>query len=337
MSKSFHIKENGEEKNTIEKSDNQNYRRILITGGAGFIGSHLVDYFMNEGREVVVLDDLSNGSMNNINKWIGNKKFRFIQGDLKNQNDIINAIKDCEIVFHLAANPDVRKSVLNSQNEYEQNVACTYHVLEAMKNSDCKKMVFTSTSTIYGEPAIIPTPENYGPLMPISPYGGSKLACESLVSAYSHSFGFKSTIIRLANVIGPRSNHGVVFDFVQKLKKNLKTLEVLGDGSQNKSYMHVSDCISSLIMVSKEQKPGLQLYNVGSLDKINVLTIAKCVIDSMHLKDVEIKLTGGVDGGRGWVGDVKEMMLDISKIGTKGWSPKFSSSRAVQATVDSLI
>jgi UDP-glucose 4-epimerase len=312
--------------------------KILVTGGAGFIGSHLVDQLMSQDRKVVVLDDLSSGNKKNIIRWCGHKNFTFINGTLLVKEDINKAIKDCNTVFHLAANADVRIGLSDTRVHYERNIVSTYNLLEAMKFSKNRhNIIFSSTSAIYGEAKIIPTPENYGPLLPISIYAASKLACESLVSGYSYSFGFNSIILRLANVIGVRSNHGIVYDFMQKLTKNNAFLEVLGDGMQNKSYLHVDDCISALTTAEEKFDSGVQIYNLGTSDQIRAIDIAKIVIDEMRLKDVNLKLAGGVDGGKGWKSDVKEMMLDVSKFSKFGWKPRYSSSNAIIATVKSIL
>ncbi len=315
-----------------------NTHKVLVTGGAGFIGSHLVDRLMNDGKKVTVFDNLMAGSEQNIRRWFGQRNFKFLNGDLLRMRDIIKAIKDCDTVFHLAANPEVKVGFSNSRIDYEQNVLCTYNLLEAIKSStNCKKIIFTSTSTIYGEPSIIPTPEIYGPLMPISLYGASKLACESLISGYSNLFGFHAVIIRLANVIGLRSNHGVIYDFMQKLEKNHNQLEILGDGTQNKSYLHIEDCVSALTLLAEKAEAGVQIYNCGSTDRTCVTEIAKTIIDEMGLDNVNIKLTGGVDGGRGWKGDVKEMLLDVSNLRSLGWKPTYSSADAIRSTVRSML
>lgn len=314
------------------------FSSALVTGGAGFIGSHLVDNLMERGISVTVLDDLSAGKLNNISRWLKDSKFKFIMGDALNPSDIRKAMDGCEIVFHLAANPDVKIGAFNTRIDYEQNILATYNLLEAMKESEhCKSIVFTSTSTVYGEAKKMPTPEDYGPLKPISLYGASKLACEALISGYSHLFGFKSVICRLANIVGPRSGHGVIYDFIKKLRNNPKILEVLGDGMQRKSYLYVKDCVEALLVASEKAEEQVEIYNVGSEDAVNVATIAKIVIQEMELSDVEIKYTGGLDDGRGWRGDVKEMLLDISKIKMLGWEPKLNSEEAVRQTAKDII
>lgn len=322
----------------LNDANRKEHEKFLVTGGAGFIGSHLTDKLMEQGYRVVVLDNLSSGKLSNLTKWLHDKNFTFIKGDLLVPQDIENAINNCSKVFHLAANPDVRIGYMSPEIQFEQNVICTYNLLESMRRSkQCKSIVFTSTSTIYGEAKVIPTPENYGPLIPISLYGSTKLACESLISGYCHTFDMRGLIIRFANVLGGRSTHGVIYDFIDKLKRNPHSLEILGNGNQNKSYMHVSDCVSGILEAADSQTTAIHIYNIGSTDRIKVKDIAKIVISEMGLEEVDIMVTGGVDGGRGWVGDVMDMLLDINNLVTLGWQPKFDSSSSVRQSVRAML
>ena len=315
-----------------------NFGKVLVTGGAGFIGSHLVDCLMNSGNEVVVLDNLSSGKLENLAKWLDDPRFKFAKGDMLRPKDIRDAIDGCEVVFHFAANPDVRIGAVDTKVDYEQNITATYNLLEAIRRSSvCRSIIFASSSTVYGEAEVVPTPEDHGPLKPISLYGASKLACESLISGYAHMFGFNSIIVRLANVVGLRSSHGVIYDFIRKLRQNPKKLEVLGDGTQNKSYLYIDDCIEANFIAVKNTYDSVEIYNIGSDDKVDVLTIAKIVAKEMDLNEVKIYKTGGVDGGRGWKGDVKEMFLDISKLKRLGWKPKYSSAEAVRLAVKDIL
>lgn len=312
-------------------------KKILVTGGAGFIGSNLVDILMKDGHTVVVLDNLSSGSMANISPWEGHPNFEFKEGDLMELRDIEQALAGCEIVYHLAANPEARTGYSDTSVDFEQNIQATQNLLTALtKSSQRVRLIFSSTSSVYGEPGIIPTPEVYGPLKPISLYGASKLACESLISGYTHMFGFESAILRLANVIGPRSNRGVVFDFVRKLQKNPKELEVLGDGTQTKSYLHVYDCVRAFVTALDWTQREMEILNVGSEDAVTVLEIARIVANELGLRNVAFRCKGGVDGGRGWKGDVKEMLLDTKKIRASGWKATWSSSAAVRLVAQGM-
>lgn len=310
---------------------------VLVTGGAGFIGSHLVDRLMTDGRRVRVIDNLSAGSLDNLETWHGDPSLEFVEGDLLEPGRVVKAVKGCSEVYHLAANPEVRASRASPRDHFKHNIEATYNLLEAIRASgNVELLVFTSTSTVYGEAETIPTPEDYGALKPISLYGASKLGCEALISAYASMHGFNAAIFRLANVVGPRSSHGVTYDFVQKLRADPDTLEVLGDGSQSKSYLYIEDCIDGIIQGSRTTN-GVEIYNIGSQDRVNVLDIAEIVKEEMGLPDAETRLTGGVDGGRGWRGDVKLMHLDTALLRGRGWSPKYSSAEAVRLTARSLL
>jgi len=310
----------------------------LITGGAGFIGSHLVDHLMSRGEEVQVLDNLSAGSLSNIAEWSGAKGFEFVKGDLLDVDVISGALRGCDTVYHLAANPEVRSWKATPEDHFKQNIECTYNLLEAIRREgNLSTLAFSSTSTVYGEPSEIPTPETYAPMKPISSYGASKLAAEAMTCSYASMYDFKTTIFRMANVVGPRTNHGVVYDFIEKLRKDKDELEVLGDGTQSKSYLYVDDCVEGLIAGTEKSKEKVDILNIGSEDRVNVLDIAKIVTEEMGLEDVEIRLTGGVDGGRGWKGDVKLMQLDMSRLRSYGWEPRYSSAEAVRLTARSII
>jgi len=313
--------------------------KILVTGGAGFIGSHLVDRLMEKGNEVKVVDDLSAGSLKNIERWLDNKNFEFIEGDMRDPKVVSEGVKGVDVVFHLAANPEVRIGIQSPELLYETNVLITYNLLEAMRKEDVKYLIFTSTSTVYGDAEVIPTPEDYSPLEPISVYGGVKLAVEALISGYAHTFDIRSLIFRLANIIGERSNHGVIYDFINKLRKNPERLEILGDGTQRKSYLHVSDTVDGMLYLFEEFKNEgkiYDIYNLGSEDWITVKEIAEIVSKAMNL-DPEFYFTGGVDGGRGWKGDVKFMRLSIKKAKSRGWKPRMNSYQAVERTVRELL
>lgn len=313
--------------------------KALVTGGAGFIGSHLVDRLMEQGYEVRVLDDLSAGTLENIKRWLDHERFEFIKGDMRGAEIVKKAVEGVDVVFHLAANPEVRIGSQSPELLYETNVLITYNLLNAMRDSNVECLVFTSSSTVYGDAEVIPTPEDYGPLEPISVYGGAKLAAEALISGYAHTFDFKALIFRLANIIGERSNHGVIYDFINKLRKNPKELEILGDGTQRKSYLHVSDTVEGMLHIFehfKRSEKTVDFYNLGNDDWITVKEIAEIVSEEMGLKP-RFVFTGGVDGGRGWKGDVKFMRLSIEKAKATGWRPKLNSYEAVRRTVRELL
>lgn len=311
--------------------------KVLVTGGAGFIGSHLVEALIDKGHNVTVLDSLASGHKRNLNSVLNNPKLKFLLGDCRNSKDVKEAIKGVDVVFHLAANPEVRLELADPKKCYEQNIEATHALLEEVRNSEVQSIIFASSSTVYGDATTIPTPESYGPLKPISVYGASKLACEALVSSYCFSFEKRGVILRPANIVGPRSSHGVILDFIKKLKMNSSELEILGDGTQSKSYLYVDDCVNAMMKAYESSRDRVVIYNVGSEDKMNVAEIAEVVIDEMSLKDVKLRFTGGVNGGRGWVGDVKKMFLDTTKMKMLGWKPKRSSREAVRLAARMMI
>lgn len=312
--------------------------KVFITGGAGFIGSHLVDALGRNKTEVVVLDNLSSGKLGNIRQWLNTSNFVFRQGDLLTHERNRKPLSECETVFHLAANPEVRVSAINPKVHYEQNIAATFNLLEMVReHGNVKNLVFTSSSTVYGEAEKMPTPEDFAPLKPISVYGASKLASEALITSYAYTYGFNAVIYRLANIIGRRSQHGVIYDFINKLRENPRRLEIFGDGTQTKSYLDVDDCIDAMLTGISSSNNKVEIYNIGSDDQINVKEIADIVCREMGLKDVRYVFTGGVDGGRGWKGDVKIMLLSTERIKALGWKPKLTSRQAVEKTAKALL
>ncbi len=308
--------------------------KVMVTGGAGFIGSHIVDRLIRDGHEVVVYDNLSSGKMEFIEHHMDKENFRFIRADLLDFDNLKEEMKGIELVYHVAANPDVKLGAHDTKVHFEQNVKATYNLLEAMRLNNVEELVFTSTSTVYGEAEEIPTPEDYGPLIPISLYGASKLAAEAFIMSYSHTFGIKSVIYRFANIVGPRSTHGVIYDFIMKLKKNPRELEILGDGTQTKSYLYVEDCVDAIIFGYENRRNDVEIFNIGSEDWINVRKIADIIVEEMGLKNVTYKFTGGK---RGWKGDVPKMLLSIEKIKKYGWRPKHNSEESVRLTARHLI
>jgi UDP-glucose 4-epimerase len=311
--------------------------RVVVTGGAGFIGSHLVDSIMREAREVWVLDNLTSGSEDFLERWYGEDRMRLVRTDVTKFESILPYFKQADVIFHLAANPDVRTAAENTYSHIEQNILATYNVLEAMRFQDVTDIVFTSTSTVYGEAVVLPTPEDYGPLKPISVYGASKLASEALISSYVSTFGLHGVMYRFANVVGSRGTHGVIYDFIKKLRANPNELEILGDGKQRKSYVHVKDCVDAMLLGYEKLDEPLGILNIGTEQSTDVISIADIVTEVMGLGGVRYHTTGGVDGGRGWKGDVKVMSLDVSLLMSLGWEPKFSSDEAVRATAQALL
>jgi len=311
--------------------------RALLTGGAGFIGSHVADRLVSEGFDVIVLDNFASGTEGNIAGAKGKGNVRIVRGDVLDRGLLASLVADVSAIYHLAALPEVRLGQESPDEVWLVNVEGTRSLLEAMRGSGkVYDFMFASTSTVYGDSLALPTPEDYGPLKPISFYGASKLAAEAMVSAYSFAYGFRSAAVRLANIVGARSRHGVLHDFIEKLRSDPDELEVLGDGRQTKSYLHVSDCISAMDRISRHLGSPFEVYNVGSDDSVDVATIAKIVIDEMGLNS-NVRFTGGVGGGRGWPGDVKTMLLSTRKLKNLGWSPKYGSEGSVRLAVSEML
>jgi len=311
-------------------------KHILVTGGAGFIGSHVVDSLIKKNR-ITVLDNLSSGRMEFIQHHMDNENFILIEGDLMEPNTTISALDGIDMVFHLAANPDVRLGAKDTKVHLEQNILATYNLLESMRQKGTSRLVFTSTSTVYGAAGIMPTPEDYGPQVPISLYGASKLACEALISSYCHTFNMKAWLYRFANIVGSRGSHGVLVDFINKLRVDPFTLEVLGSGRQKKSYLDVSECVDAMVFGLEHSDETVNIFNIGSEDSIDVVCIADIVTQKMGYSDVEYRFTGGVDGGAGWKGDVRFMLLSIGKLKSLGWDPAHNSQESIEMAVESLL
>jgi UDP-glucose 4-epimerase len=315
--------------------------RTVVTGGAGFIGSHLVDALMaTEDFLVRVVDDLSSGDSKNLSRWIDNPCFEFIRGDLKNPETAFKCVDGEDLVFHLAANPDVRLGEVDPSAHFRENLLLTFNILEAMRKSEnAKRIIFASTSTVYGEANVFPTPEDYGPLLPISIYGAAKLGCEALISSYCHTFGLSGVLLRFANVVGARSKHGVIVDFIEKLNSNPEELEILGDGKQKKSYLHVRDLVDAFFVVLDclNKNNICQAFNVGSLDQIDVKDIAEIVCEVMKIHHPHFKFSNLLGDGRGWKGDVKTMYLSVKSLKRLGWRPTLTSEEAIRLSCKELL
>jgi len=309
--------------------------KCFVTGGAGFIGSHLTDHLMEKGHKVVVYDNLSLGREEFVRHHYSNPRFTFVRGDVLDFGLLQTSMTGSDIVFHLSANSDIVRSAKHTRIDLEQGTIATHNVLESMRSNGIRKIVFTSSNVVYGESKKLPISEDYGPLFPISMYGASKLACEALISAFCHNFGFKSWIFRFANVTGPRVTHGVVLDFYRKLERNALELEVLGDGKQAKPYIEVRDLIDGMLFGFRNSNEWVNYFNLGTDGLTSVTVIAHEVIRVMGLRDVKLKFTGGV---RGWPGDVARVSLDMSKLKALGWRPKYpSSDEACMAGINAII
>ncbi len=301
--------------------------RVVITGGAGFIGSHLADA-LTADADVVLVDSFAAGSRENVAAAV-QAGAKMVKRDLL-RGDLRPVFRRARTVYHFAANPDVRLGKDGPKAHVEQNVLMTYRVLEACRANRVPRIVFASTSTVYGEAKTVPTPEDYGPCEPISLYGASKLACESLLAAYAHTYGLQAIVFRMANVVGGRSGHGVVHDLVGKLLRNPKRLEIIGsDPGTSKSYVHIEDALAGYRAGVAAAREPVTVFNLGSADAISVRTIADAICRELGLDGVEYSWTGGSGSGRGWLGDVRTMALSIDRLKGTGWRPAMTSEQAV--------
>ena len=309
--------------------------RVLVTGGAGFIGSHLVDGLVQRGDEVVVFDNMSSGRESFLaHHRTSDNPIQFVNSDLLDLEAVRTSMEGVDMVFHLAANPDIRLGTRVTDTDLKQGTIATYNVLEAMRLEGVTDIAFSSSSVVYGEAEVMPTPENYGPLLPISLYGASKLASEALITSWVGTFGLRAWLFRFANIVGARGTHGVIYDFIHKLKANPRTLEVLGDGKQEKAYMEVIDCARAMLHLTKVASDSVNLFNLGTGDTCSVSMIAAIVIEESGLQDVEIQYTGG---DRGWAGVVPRTYLAVDRLFSTGFSPMFDSESAIRHTAQCLI
>lgn len=307
---------------------------ILVTGGAGFIGSHLCDALLERGHYITALDNLLLGRMENINHLESEENFTFIKVDLLDIPKIKNtfAHSSFDMVFHLAANSDIQKGGKNPEVDYNLTFNTTFIVLQMMREFGVKKLFFSSTSAIYGE-SYDSLNENYGPLLPVSNYGAGKLASEAFISAFSASCNIQTWIARFPNVVGERFTHGVIYDFINRLRDNPEILTVLGDGEQYKPYLYVKDLVEGILFICDNTTERFNVYNIGSETRTRVRDIARMVIEEMNLS-ARIEYTGG---DRGWVGDVPEFKYDLSKIHALGWRAKLTSDESVRLAIQKAL
>lgn len=300
--------------------------RVLVTGGAGFLGSYLVEALLQKG-EVVVFDNFSSGRM----EFLAGVDVKVVGGDVRNFEEVKKVFRGVDTVYHFAADPDVRNSVEKPLENFGIDFLGTLNVLEASRLNDVEQIVFASSSVVYGN-ADIPTPEN-APIAPVSNYGAAKASSEHYIYTYSQLYGIKATVLRYANIIGPRLTHGVIYDFYMKLEKDPKELEILGDGNQEKSYLHVKDAIDATLLAVQETKRNFDVFNVGSEEQITVKGIARLVVSILGLENVLYKFTGGKIG---WLGDIPIMLLSIEKLKRLGWKPRFRIEKSIFHTVEWL-
>jgi len=308
-------------------------KKFIVTGCAGFIGSSLVDRLLSLGHEVIGVDNFSTGQREFIEKAMTSPHFQLLEIDLLDLLSLKKAFTGCEMVFHLAANADVRFGVNHPEKDLEQNTIATFNVLEAMRANDIKRIAFSSTGSIYGESTIIPTPENAPFPIQTSLYGSSKLAGEGLIQAYCEGFGFKSWIFRFVSILGERYTHGHVFDFYRKLLENPNELTVLGNGLQKKSYLYIQDCLDAILFCMDHFNEKVNVINLGTNEYCQVKDSIGWITEHLGLKPA-LKFTGGE---RGWIGDNPFIFLDTKKLNEAGFKPQLSIKASIIKTLEYLI
>jgi len=304
----------------------------FITGGAGFIGSNLVDRLLAAGHTVTAYDNFSTGQLRFLEAAVQHPAFRLVEGDLMDLPQLTEAIAGHDVVFHLAANADVRFGTQHPRKDLEQNTIATFNVLEAMRTNGVRRVAFSSTGSIYGEPEIFPTPENAPFPIQTSLYGASKLACEGLLQAYAAGFDFQVYIFRFVSILGERYTHGHVFDFYKKLLADPGYIEVLGNGRQRKSYLYVQDCIDAMLMVMEHVHDPVNIYNLGTDEYCTVDDSLDWICEHLGVNP-ERRYTGGE---RGWIGDSPFIFLDTTKVRSLGWQPKLTIRMGVIRTLEYL-
>jgi UDP-glucose 4-epimerase len=309
-------------------------KRYFITGGAGFIGAHLTNRLLENGHAVTVYDNFSNGY-----RWhFGHNEFHpsltIVEADICDQSRLEAAIAGHDVVFHFASNADIARSSVEPDIDFTIGTLLTRCVLEAMRKTGVRRIAFTSGSGVYGDVPRTPIPEDYARMIPVSTYGAQKLASEALISAYSFMFEMHGMVFRFANVVGPQQTHGVAYDFLRRLARNPDRLTILGDGTQDKPYIHVRDVLDAFLLIEEEARGGYEYHNVASQDSLTVREIADIVCSELGLGQIPYDFTGG---NRGWKADVPFYRLDTSKIRARGWSNRMNSRQAVTDSVVSMI
>ena len=308
--------------------------RILVTGAAGFIASNLIPRLLDRGDEVLGLDNFFLGKESHIAPFRGRPGFAFREMDLLDLEGLTGELAAFrpERVWHLAANSDISYGTTYTDFDLKGGTIVTYNVLEAMRRCGAKGIVFSSSGAIYGEPSRHPTPEDYGPLFPISLYAASKLACEGLITAYAHNYGIKAWVFRFGNIVGPNPTHGVIQDFLRRLLADPGTLSILGDGSQAKPYVHVEDCLDGMMFGQAHAESTVNCFNLAVPDRTSVAQIARWCLEAMGLDPASTPLVYS-GGSRGWKGDVPFVNLDTSRMQALGWEPRMGSDAAVLRTI----
>lgn len=304
----------------------------LVTGGAGGIGNHLVERLLKADWHVRVVDNFSSGTKENLARFASHDGFEAREIDMLDLKKLTHALERVDFVWHLSANPDIRKGTIQTDLDLQQGPVATRNLLESMRTHSVKGIAFSSSSVVYGFPKTFPTPEEYGPLLPESLYGASKLACEGLISSFCHTFGMKAWIFRFANVIGPGATHGVIYDFLMKLKRNPTRLEILGNGKQSKGYLWVTDCVEAMVHCTETASETVNVFNLAPGDHISVAQIGGLVLE-LRGSHARIEYTGGE---KGWAGDVPQQRLAIDRLLNTGFKPRYNSEQAVRMAIEVL-
>jgi len=314
-----------------------NFPSVFISGGAGFIGSHLVRRLLasKSTQRIVVFDNFSSGRHDYLEDLGGDRRLEIVTGDLKQKDDVAAAMRGAAAVFHLAANPDIAKAVTQPDIDFWEGTFLTQNVLEGIRVNGVGHLFYTSGSGVYGDRADIAFREDFGPCVPISTYGASKLACEALIASYCHMFGLRARAFRFANVVGPRQTHGVGYDFVRRLKADPTRLRILGDGTQSKSYIHIDDVLDAISTAAERMAGGpcYDVFNVATGDSITVQEIADIACELLGARGVAYEFTGG---DRGWKGDVPVVRFDCGKIAALGWKCRRTSAQAIRDSLQAM-
>ncbi len=312
--------------------------KYFLVGGAGFIGSHFTDQLLKqpEVTGVTLYDNFSSGREWHYGQHQGNKKLTVVRGDVNDSKLLTRSMDGHDVVIHFASNPDIAKAVTDPDIDFREGTVLTRNVVEAMRQTSAKRILYTSGSGVYGDLGELEATEDYGPKTPISTYGASKLAGENLISSYSFMFDISGCVFRFGNVVGPRQTHGVGYDFLRRLYQDPSELRILGDGKQSKSYVHVYDVVRAVLLANEKQTVPFQVYNVASGDYITVSEIADCAVQVLGLErgKVEYIYSGG---DRGWKGDVPVIRLNIDRIKSLGWEPQHSSRSAICASLEGML
>jgi UDP-glucose 4-epimerase len=309
--------------------------KILVTGAAGFIASNLIPRLLGRGDEVVGIDNFFLGKREYV---VEHPHFRFVELDLLDGEKLVELIGEekPDRVWHLAANSDISFGTKYTDFDLKGGTLVTYNLLEAMRRNGVKELVFSSSGAVYGEPTVMPTPEDYGPILPISLYAASKVACEGLITAFVHNYDMRAWIFRFGNIVGPNPTHGVIYDFVHKLQKDATRLEVLGDGTQAKPYVHVEDCLNGMEFGVANASADVNYYNLAVDDQTSVREITDWTIEAMGISRDAIEVQYG-DSPRGWRGDVAQVKMDTRKMTALGWKPSMTSREAVRRSIREIV